>query len=138
VQWPEKGRPKEDWLGGMIKRGTFKKSELQKLKAEENLPSDTDLTDIRKEWIKNQKAADPNAPLSEKDQEFEKANRLRNHGLYSKAERALTIAGWSDQARRDVEVFRLVDTEGLTPLLMVLNESPKASGAAEKPSTKAG
>jgi len=47
---------------------------------------------------------------------------LRNHGLFSKAERALTIAGWSAEARRDVEVFRIVDVDGLTPILMVLNE----------------
>ncbi len=50
------------------------------------------------------------------------ATPFRNHGLFSKAERALTIAGWSEQARRDVEVFRLVDTEGLTPILDVLND----------------
>jgi hypothetical protein len=46
---------------------------------------------------------------------------IRNHGLFSKAERALEIAGWSEKARKDIEVFRLVDAEGLTPLLMVLN-----------------
>ena len=50
------------------------------------------------------------------------AKPLRNHGLFSKAERALQIAGWSERARNDIEIFRLVDTEGLTPLLMVLNE----------------
>ncbi len=33
-----------------------------------------------------------------------------------------TIAGWSERARRDIEIFRLVDVEGLTPILMVLNE----------------
>jgi hypothetical protein len=55
------------------------------------------------------------------------------YGLFSKAERALTIAGWSAPARRDIEVFRLVDTEGLTPLLMVLNadaEVPNGGQAA--------
>jgi hypothetical protein len=60
---------------------------------------------------------------------------LRNHGLFSKAERALTIAGWSEQARRDVEVYRLVDTEGLTPILDVLNDGgtgPAASSADKK------
>jgi hypothetical protein len=50
------------------------------------------------------------------------ADPLRNHGLFSKAERALTIAQWSAEARRDVEVFRIVDVDGLTPILMVLNE----------------
>ncbi len=48
---------------------------------------------------------------------------MRNHGLLSKAERALDIAGWSEEAKRDVEIYRLVDTEGLTPLLMLLNEA---------------
>ena len=48
---------------------------------------------------------------------------MRNHGLLSKAERALDIAGWSEEAKRDVEIYRLVDTEGLTPLLVLLNEA---------------
>ncbi|MEQ1695212.1 MAG: hypothetical protein ABL901_05150 [Hyphomicrobiaceae bacterium] len=48
---------------------------------------------------------------------------MRNHGLLSKAQRTLDIAGWSAQAQTDVEIFRLVDTEGLTPLLSVLNEA---------------
>lgn len=48
---------------------------------------------------------------------------MRNHGLLSKAQRTLDIAGWSAQAQKDVEIFRLVDTEGLTPLLSVLNEA---------------
>ena len=55
--------------------------------------------------------------------------RIRNHGLFSKAERALEIAGWSEKARKDIEVFRLVDAEGLTPLLMVSTSG--ASGAKE-------
>ena len=37
---------------------------------------------------------------------------MRNHGLFSKAEQALKIAGWGEQARRDIEIFRLVDVEG--------------------------
>jgi len=52
---------------------------------------------------------------------------VRNHGLFSKAERALQIAGWSEKARNDIEIFRLVDTDGLTPLLMVLNERGSTS-----------
>jgi hypothetical protein len=55
--------------------------------------------------------------------------RVRNHGLLSKAERALDIAGWSPKAKSDVEVFRLVDTEGLTPLLTVLNRASLAKSA---------
>ena len=51
-------------------------------------------------------------------------------GLFSKAERALQIAGWSEKARGDIEIFRVVDDEGLTPLLMVLNDAD--APAAEK------
>lgn len=49
--------------------------------------------------------------------------RIRNHGLLSKSRRTLEIAGWSDSAKSDLEVYRLVDTEGLTPLLTVLNQA---------------
>jgi len=49
--------------------------------------------------------------------------RMRNHGLLSKAQRTLDIAGWSKEAQSDVEIFRLVDMEGLTPLLSVLNDA---------------
>jgi len=54
---------------------------------------------------------------------------IRNHGLLSKAQRTLDIAGWSEGAQRDVEIFRLIDTEGLTPLLAVLNEANLERGA---------
>ena len=56
--------------------------------------------------------------------------RIRNHGLLSKAQRALDIAGWTKDAQADVEIFRLVDEEGLTPLLAVLNEATLASSSA--------
>jgi hypothetical protein len=117
VRWPEK-------LGFWRRRWPKfwqRKNELDLLKLEESQASDTDLTKIRQDWI--EKVGKSNGiGLSEKDQEFVKADPLRNHGLFSKAERALTIAGWSAEARRDVEVFRVVDADGLTPLLMVLNE----------------
>jgi hypothetical protein len=109
VRWPQKSW----WY--------FGKNELDKLKAEEKLGSDTDLTEIRKAWLKELKARNIPVP-QEQDELLDKAMPLRNHGLFSKAERALTIAGWSEQARRDIEIFRLEDVEGLTPLLMVLNE----------------
>jgi hypothetical protein len=109
VEWPKQG-----WLG-------LTKSELQKLKAEEDKPSDTDLTDIRKKWLEEHgKTSGPGA--EERDEAVRSAAAIRNHGLFSKAERALTIAGWSENARRDIEVYRLVDTEGLTPILDVLND----------------
>jgi hypothetical protein len=53
---------------------------------------------------------------------------VRNHGLLSKAQRALEIGGWSAAAQRDVEIFRLVDSEGLTPLLTLFNEATLAKG----------
>lgn len=68
--------------------------------------------------------------------------RMRNHGLLSKAQRTLDIAGWSKAAQSDVEIFRLVDTQGLTPLLSVLNEASmehveKAPEAPAAPSVTA-
>jgi hypothetical protein len=53
----------------------------------------------------------------------------RHHGLLSKARRTLGIARWSAAAQQDVEVFRLVDCEGLTPLLALFNEATLAKGA---------
>jgi hypothetical protein len=114
VRWPEKGRKL-----GPIPLG---KSELQKLKHEEGLESDTDLTEVRKGWLAKIGKTDGGAE-SEKDDLIRKTTPIRNHGLFSKAERALSIAGWSEQARRDIEIFPIVDVEGLTPLLMVLNET---------------
>jgi hypothetical protein len=109
VRWPQKPR----WW-------TLRKGELDKLKAEEAAASDTDLSQIRKDWLK--KLGKKPDEMTEEDAAFEKAQPIRNHGLFSKAEKALTIAGWSEKARRDIEIFRLVDVEGLTPILMVLNE----------------
>lgn len=54
------------------------------------------------------------------------SEQIRNHGLLSKGRRMLDIVGWSTDAQRDLEVFHLVDTEGLTPLLTVLNEASRA------------
>jgi hypothetical protein len=96
----------------------FMKTELERLKDEETRTSSTDLSDIRKEWRKD-KGLDPEHKAKERP--------IRNHGLFSKAERALEFAEWSETARKDIEVFRLVDSEGLTPLLMVLSE-PGSSG----------
>jgi len=121
VRWPRRGRW---WL---LQRG-----ELDKLKREEGLGSDTDLFDRRKEWASKHWAG-------EQPREGDPTHPLRNHGLFSKAESALRIAGWSDKARRDVEIFRLVDVEGLTPLLMVLNERDMArSGNSNAESRTAG
>jgi hypothetical protein len=93
-----------------------KRRELRRLRKEEAYASTTDLAEIRKKWFE-EKGLDPKAARPHN------VRPIRNHGLFSKSERALEIAGWSESARNDIEIFRLVDTEGLTPLLMVLNES---------------
>jgi hypothetical protein len=118
IAWPRRG------LGwGRVR---LSKSELERLKDEESHTSDTDLSEIRKKW-REEKGLKPEheAPGSDRP--------IRNHALFSKAERALEVAGWSEPARRDIEVFRLVDAEGLTPLLMVLNEpaGARAAGAGQ-------
>ena len=113
VRWPTKARP---WL--------FQRSELQKLKREEMGSSDTDLTAIRKEWAQEQGLTGEDA------KRFADKSAVRNHGLFSKAERALQIAGWSEKARADIEIYRIVDEEGLTPLLMVLAEAGDGVGDA--------
>jgi hypothetical protein len=108
ARWPRRG---VRW--GPVR---LRKSELEALKDEESRESLTDLSDVRKKWREERGGEpEPGAPQDERP--------IRNHGLFSKAERALEIAGWSERARSDIEVFRLVDAEGLTPLLMVLNES---------------
>ena len=122
VTWPKRGIGWK-WL-------PLKKSELERLRKEETEASVTDLTEVRKKWFE-EKGLDP-----AKSARAHRDRPIRNHGLFSKAERALEIAGWSEGARDDIEIFRLVDTEGLTPLLMVLNES-KASAEARSGTTAA-
>ena len=119
VRWPKRER---SWL--------LQKSELQKLKLEESEGSDTDLTEVRQRWLK--KVGKSRGEVdADNDDLIAKAAPLRNHGLFSKAERALQIAGWSARARADIEIFRLVDKDGLTPLLMVLNATPSSGPEAE-------
>ena len=105
VRWPKGGKW---WL--------FQENELKQLKNEESHASDTDLTAIRKKWAEEQ------GMTGEELKKYVEKRAVRNHGLFSKAERALQIAGWGEKARNDIEIFKLVDTDGLTPLLMVLNE----------------
>ena len=54
---------------------------------------------------------------------FESRPTLKNPVLL------LSFAGWSDAARRDAEVYRLVDCDGLTPLLALFSEATLAKGA---------
>ncbi len=114
VRWPKGGK----WW-------QFRKNELQALKTEESSGSDTDLTEIRKKWAEDQGMS------GEELQKYVEKRAVRNHGLFSKAERALQIAGWSENARNDIEIFKLVNSEGLTPLLMVLNEPGSSTTGSE-------
>ena len=57
---------------------------------------------------------------------------MENHGLLSKGRRVLEIAGWSEEAQKDMEVYALVDTEGLTPFLTVLNEAVLAGQGVDE------
>lgn len=114
VRWPTKGRL---WL---LQRG-----ELDRLKREEEQASTTDLTKVRKKW-----AAEHKLEGDELDA-YMKRREVRNHGLFSKAERALQIAGWSERARNDLEIFRVVEEQGLTPLLMVLAEGGRSESGSK-------
>lgn len=115
IEWPAQGWPQHA-------RWQLFRSELEKLRREESLPSSTDLTEVRQKWL--EEAGHTNGPdAEERDKRVRERAKMRNHGLFSKAESALKIAGWSERARRDVEVYRLVDTEGLTPILGVLNDA---------------
>ena len=55
----------------------------------------------------------------------------RTPGVLSKAQRALEIGRWSDEAQKDAEIFQLTETRILTPLLMVLNDADP--GNTERP-----
>jgi hypothetical protein len=114
---------------GLVRWPTRKEGKA--LRSEEGVGSTTDLSEIRKKW-REEKGMDAQ-PLPEHND-----RPIRNHGLFSKAEHALQIAGWSEKARNDVEVFRLVDTDGLTPLLMVLNEAggSQTSTAGSRPASE--
>jgi hypothetical protein len=129
IRWPEAGwpkrRPEGFWPEHLWRP---KRSELERLKLEETGASNTDLAETRKAWIRKKER--DGVSLSEDDTKFQSLPTLRNHGLFSKAERALSVAGWSEEARRDVEIFRIVDVDGLTPLLMVLNEEPPRAADA--------
>lgn len=93
--------------------------ELQDFLKEESRESFSDLSAVRNKWRKEHKQA-----VAER----EDYKPIRNHSLLSKAERALDIAGWSEDSKRDIEVYRLVDTEGLTPLLSLLNDANLENG----------
>jgi hypothetical protein len=101
-------------------------AELQKFGQEETRDSYSDLTLYRNKRREAQGEAAPAKPSSHANDKIE-----RNHGLLSKAERALDIAGWSKEAKEDAEIFRVVDTEGLTPLLWVLSKDSTRDNEAD-------
>ena len=112
-------------------------SELKRLAREELRPSAADLDALEERHAQDRakgRAEGARSPswkawLSPSRLAPLDGDHLRHHGLLSKARRALAIAGWSIPAQRDVEVFRLVDCEGLTPLLALFNEATLAKGA---------
>jgi hypothetical protein len=114
-------------------------AELKRLGKEEERESFSSLTPFRLRWRAENGPPDADAAPAEPAPvaAAAKTKRIRNHGLFSKAQRALDIAGWSAQAQEDVEIFRLVDTEGLTPLLIVLNDA-HPNGAARPPEVARG
>jgi hypothetical protein len=105
----------------------LKPSEYKWLGKEEQRNSYSNLAPFRQQW--NKEHPDRLAPEDKAQTRArgDKIKPLRNHGVLSKAQRALEIAGWSPQAQQDAEIYRLVDTGSLTPLLMVLNDA-KANG----------
>jgi hypothetical protein len=113
----------------------LKRSEYRWLGKEERRNSYSNLAPFRQQW----RAEHPDrlAPEDKAQAARGRSDRtktVRNHGVLSKAQRALEIAGWSAEAQQDAEIFRLVETGSLTPLLMVLNDA-KANGAERAPET---
>ncbi|MEQ1712938.1 MAG: hypothetical protein ABL908_16260, partial [Hyphomicrobium sp.] len=104
------------------------KAEFKHLRKEEEVSSSTDLTEIRRKRLADLQKQGGIALDDAKAKDIATHEPLRNHGLFSKAERALQFAGWSEQARSDIEIFKLEDVEGLTPLLDALNKTNLGSG----------
>jgi hypothetical protein len=108
-------------------------AELKRFGREETRPSVSDLQAIEQRHARTMEAAE-NSRIAWRSwmpatlTEITDRNRPRRHGLFSKAQRTLDIAGWSGAAQADVEIFRLVDCDGLTPLLALFNEATLAKG----------
>ena len=58
------------------------------------------------------------------------SEEIENVGLIAKAHRVLEMAGWSAGASDDPEIFRLVEVDGLLPLLTTLTQEDKETKAA--------
>ncbi|MGE0628624.1 MAG: hypothetical protein AB7O43_12430 [Hyphomicrobiaceae bacterium] len=117
---------------------SLKREELIELGKEEERDSLTDLTPYKRSSRPVQSRPQqgdelqPQRPMTVPDAGSLSPRPIRNHGLLSKAQRALDIAGWSDGAQKDVELFRLTDQEGLTPLLSVLNDASQGMIVSEQ------
>jgi hypothetical protein len=99
-------------------------SEYKRLGKEEERESYSSLAPFRQRWREEHgEALAAEDKVQAASESVDKIRPVRNHGVLSKAQRALEIAGWSAEAQGDAEIFRLVDTEGLTPLLIVLNDA---------------
>ncbi len=117
IRWPHR---RQNWQ-------LWKKDELDVLRDEESLSSKSALIEARKKWMKD----NPRGYSQEEQEKILSAKDIRNHGLFSKADRMLENAGWSERARNDIEVFVLEDVEGLTPLLDALNDLELAAPGEE-------
>jgi hypothetical protein len=106
------------------------RSEYKRLGKDEERESYSSLAPYRRRWHhEHGEALAPEPKADGAGDTVDKLTPIRNHGVLSKAQRALEIAGWSPEAQADVEIFRLVDTDGLTPLLIVLNDAKPSSAA---------
>ncbi|MEO1266259.1 MAG: hypothetical protein AAFV26_11200, partial [Pseudomonadota bacterium] len=122
VRWP---KPRWFTFGGW----GLGLSELEHLKKEEtHAHSDTDMSEVRRQLLKSKSAQMTDEARARVEAKIQNAP-VRNHGLFSKAEVALESAGWSERAQADLEVFVLMDTEGLTPLLEELNALKRPQNA---------
>ena len=126
IRWPHR-RPRWQFWG---------KDELDVLREEESMSSKSALVEARKQWMKE----NPRGYTKEEQEEFLSVKDIRNHGVFSKADRMLENAGWSKRARNDIEVFVFEDVEGLTPLLDALNDmqfEAEAKAAVAEPTAPA-
>lgn len=116
IRWPHRYGKWQVW----------KTDELDVLRAEEAQSSKSALVEARKIWMKD----NPRGYSEEEHKKYMEAKEIRNHGLFSKADRMLEHAGWSERARNDIEVFVFEDVEGLTPLLDALNDMELVPGGS--------
>lgn len=123
IRWPHRAKWWQFW----------KKDELDVLREEESKSSKSALVEARKEWMRD----NPRGYTKEEQDKFLSVKDIRNHGVFSKADRMLENAGWSERARNDIEVFVFEDVEGLTPLLDALTDmelvAPATPGSPEVP-----